>query len=241
MPQDFLPEALTRDLALANRILYDQGVVDAMGHASVRHPDHPELFLLSANRAPGLVRRRDIYCYRQDGSPVDADGPRPYLERFIHAEIYRSRPDVQAVVHSHSPNVIPFACTHTALRPLFHMSGFLGSGSAHFDIRDEAGDTDMLIRDSNLGRSLASALGSHSCVLMRGHGSTVVGTSLPQAIYRAIYTEINAKLQLAASGLGEPQFLSKTEARLASEANDTQIPRSWALWVQRLGATDVDA
>jgi ribulose-5-phosphate 4-epimerase/fuculose-1-phosphate aldolase len=233
-----VPDSLACELALANRILYDHQVVDGLGHASVRHPDDPERFLLSANRAPGLVRPQDIVCYQLDGSALDPDAPRPYLERFIHSEIYRARPDIQAVVHSHSMSVIPFACTGKALRPMFHMAGFLGEGSAHFEIRDAGGDTDMLIRSPYLGQALARSLGAHSCVLMRGHGSTVVGTSLRQAVYRAIYAEVNAKLQLSTQVLGEPQYLNAREAQLSSDMNDGQIGRSWDLWVGRLGTLD---
>lgn len=228
-------------LVYANRILFDQGVVDGLGHASVRHGTEPGIFLLSCNRAPGMVRRQDIVLYDYDGNAVSDNAERPYLERFIHAEIYRARPDVMAVVHSHSPSVLPFAVTHTALRPLFHMSGFLGEGSAHFEIREAGGNTDMLIRSPYLGEALARSLGSHSCVLMRGHGSTVVGATLEQAVYRAIYAEVNAKLQLASQSLGEITFLNKEEAQLSSDVNDGQIPRSWSLWVKRLGDINLDA
>jgi HCOMODA/2-hydroxy-3-carboxy-muconic semialdehyde decarboxylase len=234
------PDLVDR-LVLANRILYDQGIVDGLGHASVRHDSVPDVFLLSCNRAPAMVRRQDIVCYDYAGDAVSETGERPYLERFIHAEIYRARPDVVAVVHSHSPSVIPFAVTHNPLRPVFHMSGFLGAGSAHFEIRDAGGNTDMLIRSSYLGEALARSLGRHSCVLMRGHGSTVVGTSLEQAVYRAIYAEVNAKLQLAAHGLGAVTFLNEEEAQLSSDMNDGQIPRSWSLWIKRLGAVDLNS
>jgi len=240
MPIPAPASELVDKLVLANRILYDQGIVDGLGHASVRHDSVPDVFLLSCNRAPGLVRRQDIVCYDHAGDAVSQTRERPYLERFIHAEIYRARPDVVAVVHSHSPNVIPFAITHNPLRPVFHMSGFLGSGSAHFEIREAGGNTDMLIRSSYLGAALARSLGRHSCVLMRGHGSTVVGASLEQAVYRAIYAEVNAQLQLAAQGLGEITYLNEEEAQLASDMNDGQIPRSWQLWIKRLGELDLD-
>ena len=235
------PSDLVDRLVYANRILYDQGIVDGLGHVSVRHPNQDGVFLLSCNRAPGLVKRQDIVCYDLDGNAVSQTTERPYLERFIHSEIYRARPDVVAVVHSHSPSVIPFAITHNPLKPVFHMSGFLGSGSAHFEIREAAGNSDMLIRSSYLGEALARSLGKHNCVLMRGHGSTVVGTSLEQVVYRAIYAEVNAKLQLAANGLGEISFLNEEEAKLASDMNDGQIPRSWNLWVTRLGQVDIGA
>ena len=233
------PSDLVDRLVYANRILYDQGIVDGLGHVSVRHPTQDGVFLLSCNRAPGLVKRQDIVCCDLDGNAVSQTTERPYLERFIHSEIYRARPDVVAVVHSHSPSVIPFAITHNPLKPVFHMSGFLGSGSAHFEIREAAGNSDMLIRSAYLGEALAKSLGKHNCVLMRGHGSTVVGTSLEQVVYRAIYAEVNAKLQLAANGLGEISFLNEEEAKLASDMNDGQIPRSWNLWVTRLGQVDI--
>ena len=241
MPIQAPPSDLVDRVVYANRILYDQGVVDGLGHVSVRHPSEPGVFLLSCNRAPALVKREDIVCYDLDGNAVSETSERPYLERFIHSEIYRARPDVVAVVHSHSPSVIPFAITHKPLKPVFHMSGFLGSGSAHFEIREAAGNSDMLIRSPYLGEALAKSLGKHNCVLMRGHGSTVVGTSLEQVVYRAIYAEVNAKLQLAANGLGEISFLNEEEAQLSSDMNDGQIPRSWNLWVTRLGHVDLGA
>jgi ribulose-5-phosphate 4-epimerase/fuculose-1-phosphate aldolase len=152
--------ALLEKLALANRILYDQGVVDGFGHISVRHDQSPAHFLLSCNRAPGLVSAADILTYDMNGELAQPSDKRSYLERFIHSEIYKARPDVVSVVHSHSPSVIPFGATGQRLRPIFHMSGFLGSGSALFEIRDGAGNTDLLIRDSGLGKALAQAMAS---------------------------------------------------------------------------------
>jgi ribulose-5-phosphate 4-epimerase/fuculose-1-phosphate aldolase len=230
--------ALIDKLVLANRILYRQGVVDAFGHVSVRHDRSPDHFLLARNMAPALVRRDDIVTFDLDGAALDAAGRRVYLERFIHAEIYRARPDVQSVVHSHSPNVIPFGVTGTALRPIFHMSGFLAEGSALFEIRDVAGDTDMLISNARLGEALAAALGPRSTVLMRGHGSTVVGASLEQAVYRAIYAEVNARLQTQARQLGDVTYLNANEAAKAAAINDTQLPRVWELWAREIGAVE---
>jgi ribulose-5-phosphate 4-epimerase/fuculose-1-phosphate aldolase len=240
MTTNSLETNLVDKLVYANRILYDHDIVDGLGHVSVRHDTQPGAFLLSCNRAPGVVRRRDITTYDFDGNTLSSQTERPYLERFIHGEIYRARPDVMAVVHSHSVNVIPFAITRNMLRPVFHMSGFLGEGSAHFEIREAGGNTDMLIRSSYLGEALAKSLGKRNCVLMRGHGSTVVGTSLEQAVYRAIYAEVNAKLQLSALNLGEITFLNDEEAQLSAEMNDGQIPRSWNLWIKRLGEIDLD-
>ena len=228
--------ALAEKLALANRILYDQNVVDGFGHISVRHDKSLEHFLLSCNRAPGLVTAGDILCYDFNGDLTEPSDKRSYLERFIHAEIYRARPDVMSVVHSHSQSVIPFGATGQRLRPIFHMSGFLGSGSALFEIRDTAGNTDMLIRDMGLGKALAQSLGQHNCVLMRGHGSTTVGSSIEVAVYRAIYAEINAKLQIQAAALGPINFLTEEEAALAAATTEGQVVRAWDLWRGNIGA-----
>jgi ribulose-5-phosphate 4-epimerase/fuculose-1-phosphate aldolase len=231
-------KALLKKLSLANRILYDQGIVDGFGHVSVRHDKSPEYFLLSRNRAPGLVRPEDILSYDLEGHPAEPTDQRSYLERFIHSEIYKARPDVVSVVHSHSPGVIPFGITGQRLRPVFHMSGFLGSGSALFEIRDAGGNTDLLIRDSGLGRALALSLGAHNCVLMRGHGSTTVAPSLELAVYRAIYAEANAKLQLQAAAMGSINFLSEEEAALAAASTEGQVVRAWDLWAGRIVPTE---
>jgi HCOMODA/2-hydroxy-3-carboxy-muconic semialdehyde decarboxylase len=229
---------LVEKLVFANRILYRQGVVDGFGHVSARNDASPDYFLLARNMAPALVRRDDILTFDLDGAELDANGRRVYLERFIHAEIYRARPDVHAVVHSHSPSVIPFGVTQQPLRPVFHMTGFIGDGSALFEIRDVGGDTDMLISDGRLGAALAAALGARSTVLMRGHGSTVVGASVEQAVYRAVYAEVNARLQLQAKQLGEVTYLNAGEATKATAVNDTQLPRVWELWTREIGSID---
>jgi HCOMODA/2-hydroxy-3-carboxy-muconic semialdehyde decarboxylase len=237
-----MPEPANRDLidklVVANRILYRKGVVDGFGHVSARHDRSPRHFLLARSMAPALVRRDDILTFDLDGVPEDAGGSRVYLERFIHSEIYRVRPDVQAVVHSHSPSVIPFGATRHSLRPIFHMSGFLGEGAALFDIRDIAGDTDMLIGNGALGAAMAKALGDKAVVLMRGHGSTVVGESVEQAVYRAIYAEVNARLQIEATQLGQVTYLTSQEARKAAATNDTVLSRPWELWVREVGPID---
>jgi HCOMODA/2-hydroxy-3-carboxy-muconic semialdehyde decarboxylase len=230
--------ALVEKLAIANRILYDNGIVDGFGHISVRHDQSPGHFLLSCNRAPGLVRPEDILTYDMQGDLAEPSDKRSYLERFIHSEIYRVRPDVVSVVHSHSPSVIPFGVTGQRLRPIFHMSGFLGSGSALFEIRESSGNTDMLIRNNGLGRALAASLGQQNCVLMRGHGSTTVGPSIEIAVYRAIYAEENAKLQIQAAALGPVNFLNEEEAALAAATTEGQVVRTWDLWRGRIGVMD---
>lgn len=235
------PSAATRDSALiidlvyANRILYDQGVLDGFGHVSVRDEKNPSHFLLSRSMAPGLVTTKDILTYGLDGAPIDAAGRAVYLERFIHAAIYRARPDVKAVVHSHSPSLIAFSVTGTGLRPIYHLSSFLGAGTPIFDIRDTAGMTDMLVRDNHLGDALAKVLADKPVALMRGHGAVVVGNSVQQAVYRLIYTDVNARLQSEAARLGTITFLSPEEAAKSAATLDAQVPRAWELWKSRIG------
>jgi ribulose-5-phosphate 4-epimerase/fuculose-1-phosphate aldolase len=223
-----------RELVEANHILFDQGVVDGFGHVSVRHPAQPDRFLLARSMAPALVTEKDVLVFDLDGAPVEAGGPAAYLERFIHGEIYRKRPDVVAVVHSHSPAVVPFsAVTGTKLRPIFHMCGFLGAGTPVFEIRDFAGsESDLLISDNRLGAALAQSLGQGPAVLMRGHGSTVVGNTLRQAVFRAVYTEVGARLQTEAMKLGSVTYLTEGEAAATTNTNNTQIDRAWYLWLK---------
>jgi ribulose-5-phosphate 4-epimerase/fuculose-1-phosphate aldolase len=218
------------DLVAANRILYAQSVLDGYGHVSARHDSNPDRFWLSRGMAPGLVTAGDIMEFDLSGEPIDDRGRPTYAERFIHSEIYRRRPDVKAIVHSHSPAVIPFGVTSVPLKPIFHMSAFLGTGVPIFEIRESAGDTDMLVRNPALGAALALRLGDKSAALMRGHGSIAVGISLPQVVFRAIYLEVNARLQSEAMRLGSINFLTAEEARLAAAGNDLHILRPWMLW-----------
>ncbi|RRD22375.1 class II aldolase/adducin family protein [Brucellaceae bacterium VT-16-1752] len=230
--------ALVEDLVNANHILFDQGVVDAFGHVSVRHDGRADRFLLARNMAPGRVAVADIVEFTLDGEAVNANGRRVYLERFIHGEIYRRRPDVVAVVHSHSHSIVPLSVSKsTRLRALFHMAGFIGQEAPVFEIRDTSGDsTDLLISNNALGRALAEKFDSSDIVLMRGHGSTVVAPSLKQAVYRAIYAEINARYQLEATRLGEVVYLTEGEGRIAAQNIEAQVHRPWELWVEQAKA-----
>ena len=223
---------LLEDLVDANHILFNESVVDAFGHVSVRHDKQPDRFLLARNMAPALVRAKDIQQFDLDSNLTDDDSRRVYLERFIHGEIYRARPDVAAVVHSHSPSVVPFSAAECAkFRPISHMCGFLGDGAARFEIREFAGDaTDLLVRNGALGVALAKTLGNGNVVLMRGHGSTVVGPTLKHAVYRAIYTEVNARMLTEALRLGDVEYLSRSEALATMKTNEGQLERPWALW-----------
>jgi len=224
-----------RELVDANHILFDQGVVDGFGHVSVRHPERPDRFLLSRSMAPALVTEKDILEFDFDGNPVVPGGPAPYLERFIHGEIYRKRADVNSVVHSHSPSVVPFSVvTGVKLRPVCHMCGFLSeNGAPIFEIRDFAGPgSDLLITSGKLGAALADTLSDGPAVLMRGHGSTVVGATLRQTVFRAVYTEVGARLQMEAMRLGPVTYLTEEETVGTTRTISTQYDRSWFLWLK---------
>lgn len=228
-------------VAQGSRILAAQGVLDAFGHVSCRHPARPERFLIPRNLAPALVTEGDVVELDLDGNLADpTQDARLFLERFIHGEIYRRRPDVQAVVHSHAPPVMPFAVVPGArLQPICHMCGFLAGTPAPFDVATHDGSaTDLLIRNNDLGRHLAHHLGDANVVLMRGHGYTTVGSSVVQAVYHAIYTKKNCEIELAARTLGEPVFLSPGEAEACERTISTQMSRSWDLWLHESGAVD---
>jgi HCOMODA/2-hydroxy-3-carboxy-muconic semialdehyde decarboxylase len=227
--------ALLEDMVVGSRILADFGVLDGFGHVSARHPTNPGHFLMSRSLAPALVSANDIMEFDVDGNAVDARGRTLFLERFIHAEIYRARPDVMSVVHTHSPGVVPFGVSKVPLRALFHNPSFLGSGVPVWDIRNEFGDTDMLVSNSATGKSLARALGDKPVVLMRGHGDVAVGPSVKMAVFRAYYTDVNAKLQSQAIALGgEVNYLTPGEAEKADKINFAIIDRIWNLWRMRI-------
>jgi ribulose-5-phosphate 4-epimerase/fuculose-1-phosphate aldolase len=224
------------DLVIGNRILYVQDVVDSYGHISARDPRDPERFFMSRARAPGLVTASDIMLFGLDGELVHDDDRPVYSERFIHSEVYRARPDVKAVVHSHSPTVIPFSVTQVPLKPI--RGPFLYPEVPVFDTRTAAGWTNLLISNSTLGKALAQTLGRNSVALMRGHGNVVVAAGVRMVVYRAIYTEANAKLLLQAKMLGGPiTYLAPEEAALMEKEQARDRPghgsdRTWEMWKQ---------
>jgi ribulose-5-phosphate 4-epimerase/fuculose-1-phosphate aldolase len=223
--------AYLEDIVIGSRVLADLGVLDGFGHVSVRHPSNPNRFLMSRSLAPALVTADDILEFDLDGNAIDARGRTLFLERFIHSETYKARPDVLSVVHTHSPGVVPFSVSQTKLRPIFHNPSFLGTGAPVWDIRREFGDTDMLVGNSAIGRSLAQALGDQAVVLMRGHGDVTVGPSVKMAVFRAYYTDVNARLQAQAIALGgEVTYLTAEEAVKADGVNFKVIDRIWGLW-----------
>jgi HCOMODA/2-hydroxy-3-carboxy-muconic semialdehyde decarboxylase len=224
-------QALLDDLVAANHILYTKNIVDGLGHVSARHDKDPNLYVLAAEKAPGLVEREDLAIYDLDSNAQTLRDRRPYNERFIHGEIYKARPDVKSVIHCHTPSLVTFCVCQVPLRPLYHMSGFLGCGVARFEIREFAKEaTDMLVSSPQLGASLAKVLADKQIVLMRGHGATMAGQSVKHAVYRAIYAALNAIMQMDAMRMGEISFLSDQEAMKGMDINDRFVERSWALW-----------
>ena len=226
-------DALLADFAAASRILAARGVVDGFGHVSMRHPDAPDRFLMSRALAPALTEPTDIMEFDLDSTACGDDTRKGFLERFIHGEIFRARPDIGSVVHSHSPSVIPFGLTPVPMRAMFHNAAFLARGVPVFDISTQFGATDMLVCDCAKGVALAQALGDKDIALMRAHGSVACGPTLQTAVFRAVYTEVSARVQhwtTALAGGGDIAALSPEEGLLADVPNQTAGLRAWDLW-----------
>ena len=236
-----VPDHLTEiieELAIANRILGHEGVIDAFGHVSIRHPDDPRRYLLSRSRSPLVVEPDDILEYSLDSVPVTPPDMQQYSERVIHGEIYKMRSDVMAVCHHHAPAVMPFCITGKPIMPVFHIGGAIGAEVPFWDQYDEFGETNLLVVKPEEGRSLARTLGGNSVVLMKRHGATVVGASLRELVSRSIYLCWNADYQLRASLIGTPPSLHPGEIRLAGAINvkTTAATRTWEYWSLRLKA-----
>jgi ribulose-5-phosphate 4-epimerase/fuculose-1-phosphate aldolase len=234
-PLPAAPELL-RDLVLANRILAHEGVMDAFGHVSVRHPDDPSRFIIARSLGPELVTEADLQLFALDGEQVGGDPRPPYAERFIHGAVYEARPDVQAVCHNHAPSIIPFSVTGVPLRPIFHVAASIGAELPVWDIAAEFGETDMLVRNIEQGRSLAQALGGRRVALMRGHGSVIAGPDVRVVTSTGVYLEQNARLLLQALALGEVRYLSEGEVERAgaSSGSSLGLERAWTTWCRRL-------
>ena len=228
------------DLAAASRILVDQGVFDAAGHVSMRHPGDSQRYLMSRSLAPQLVTAGDIMEFTLESEPVDAQAPRPFIERFIHGEIYRARPDVNAVAHGHSQSVVPFGIVGVPMMATYHNAAFIAAGVPVFDIRKTFGSTDIVVDTAPKGAALAQSLGDKCVALLRAHGFVAVAPSLPAAVFRAIFTEINARIQLRAMSLGGSTdvgaiaYLDADEGRRADVVNLATVGRSWELWKKRV-------
>jgi ribulose-5-phosphate 4-epimerase/fuculose-1-phosphate aldolase len=221
------------DLVAANHVLAHEGVLDGYGHVSVRRQGAADRFLLARSIAPELVTPADILEYDLDGNPANARGATSYRERFIHSEIYKVRRDVNAIVHCHTPSLIPFGVSSVPLRPIYHQSAFVAQGVPVFEIRDVAGMSDMLIKDARLGQALARTLADKPAALMRGHGAVVVGGTISTVVGRSIYLDLNARLQAQAMALGgKVTYLEPEEARLYVASDNYE--RAWELWKRKV-------
>ena len=239
---DALPRLLEfQRLVAANRILANENVVDAFGHVSVRHPDNPNQFVMSRSRSPALVEHEDLMVFDLEGNALDLRGRTAYGERMIHAAIYGTRPDVHSVVHHHAYSVLPFTITDEPLRPVVHAASVIGAEIPVWDIQEDYGDTDMLVRRIEQGRNLAATLADNTCLLMRGHGAVVVGADIQRAVLTAVYLQVNAEVLLQAKSLGEVTPLSEEEIRLSSETqfSPLALPRVWEYFCQRAGVEAV--
>ncbi len=224
------------DLVIASRTCAEHGVIDAYGHVSVRSEADPNRYFMSRSIAPELITESDILEFDLDSQPIVPNGPPGYNERYIHGEIYKLRPEINAIVHNHSHSVVPFSCTPCQLRPIFHMSAFIGLGIPNWDIREAQEGTDMLVRNSVLGRSLAEKLGKHPAALMRGHGSVVVGEKIQIAVGRTVYLDHNAKMQFQAMmmvGGNMDAITFMDDAEVAANVVWQEYVRSWDLWKKK--------
>ena len=234
MPDDL--SAARYEVALANRILANEGVLDAFGHVSLRHPFDPSRYLLSRSRSPGLIEPDDVLEFTLDSEPVATPSVQLYAERVIHGCIYEARPDVTAVCHHHAPSVMPFCIAGVPIVPVFHLGAAGGETLPFWNQRDEFGDTNLLVVKPEEGRSLARALGSHGAVLMNNHGATVVGRDLRELVSRSIFMCQNADYQLRAHLLGKITTLTAGETKLAGVLNalPNVTNRTWEYWTLRL-------
>jgi HCOMODA/2-hydroxy-3-carboxy-muconic semialdehyde decarboxylase len=229
-------DELIEELVTANRILARENVVDSFGHISVRHPEHPQRYLLSRSRAPDCIERDDIIEFTLDGAAIDGRGLAPYLERFIHGALYEARPDIMSVVHNHSESVIPFGVTGQRIKPIYHMGASIGHEVPIWDSHDRFGDTALLVENMEMGRDLAKRIGAGATALMRGHGATVAGNSIRHAVYICVYLEENARLQKQAMGMGEIRFLTAGEVdNVRARTGPYGINRAWENWCRRAG------
>jgi HCOMODA/2-hydroxy-3-carboxy-muconic semialdehyde decarboxylase len=230
-------QSLLNDLVFANRILANEGVVDAFGHVSIRDPDNPNRYVQSCSRAPELVKADDLMDFSLIGEALDGQGRTPYSERMIHGAIYEARPEINAVIHNHAYEVIPFGVTGVPLRPIMHTCGVIGSDIPTWDIREKFGETDHLVVTMEQGRDLARCLGNRRVALMKRHGCAIAGRTLREAVATAIYLQVNARLLLQALQLGTPDYLTPRETEICSTLATTPpgIDRAWEYWCGRAG------
>jgi len=226
------------ELVTANRVIAHLKLVDSFGHITIRNPENPQRFFMSRSRAPSLVMKEDILEFNLDSSPVDLRGFSPYKERFIHGALYRARQDVISVCHNHAHELLPLAVTKTAMRPALHSASVIGHEVPVWDIRDEFGDTDLLVTSNEMGDSLARAVGKGKAALMRGHGSVIAGKSLRDAVFTTFYLRLNAEVLIKALSMGkEITYLSPGEVDMSGELHSQPLSqgRAWEEWSLQAG------
>lgn len=233
-------DTIRKDLVIANRVLAKEEVVDAYGHVSVRHPEHPDRFLIARSLAPELVGTEDFVELGLDGEPLGGEKRPLYLERYIHAAIFAARPDVMAVVHAHAEDTLPFGiAAATPLKPVFHLGSFIGAEVPVWDIADRFGDTNLLVTNLAQGQDLAQCLGPNNVALMRGHGFAAAARSIIEVVRMSVYLPKNARALMRAKQLGGPvKYMTAGEiagwtSRSSPYSNDSW--RAWEYWANRAG------
>jgi len=237
MEQNPTVKIAVEELVIANHILYDQNAVDGYGHISVRNPANPNTFFLARSVAPSVVKVQDIMEFDMNGKALNGDTRVAYGERFIHSGILRNRPDINSVIHGHASPILSYGLTGVPLRPVYHMSAFLGEGAPIFEIRNFAKpnpDTDMFVSNSDLGDALSQTMGLQYFVLMRGHGYAAGADSIKKAVFRTVYAIQNASIQAEAMKMGQVQYLTPGEATTSKETIEKTIGRPWQLWTERV-------
>ena len=237
MEQNPAVKTAVEELVLANHILYDQNAVDGYGHISVRNPTNPNTFFLARSVAPSVVKVEDIMEFDMNGKALNGDSRVAYGERYIHSGVLKNRPDINSVIHGHAAPILPYGLTGTTLKPVYHMSAFLGEGAPVFEIRNFAKpnpDTDMFVSNGDLGDALSKTMGLQYFVLMRGHGYAAGADSIKKAVFRTIYAIQNASIQSEAMKMGKVQYLTPGEAVTAQETIEKTIGRPWQLWSERV-------
>jgi HCOMODA/2-hydroxy-3-carboxy-muconic semialdehyde decarboxylase len=234
--------AAISELVGANRVVAHLKLVDSFGHVTIRDPENPQRFLMARARAPRLVTKEDILEFDLDSTPSELRGLKPYSERFIHGCIYKARPDVMSICHNHAHELLPLAVTKTVMRPVLHTAAVIGHKVPVWDIRDQFGDTNMLVSSNEMGESLAKAVGAGKAALMRGHGSVVLGATVQDAVFTAFYLRLNAEVIIKAMAMREPiTYLSPGEVDRSGELHSQPAAqgRAWEDWYAQAGIGDM--
>ena len=242
---DEATRAAIRDLVIANHILGNEGVVDAFGHVSIRHPKNSQRYFLARSRSPQIVEESDILEFDLDSNCIDDKGFRTYSERFIHGSVYKARPEVMAVCHSHAHELVPFTVTNTSIRPIWVFSAAIGPDVPVWEIRDDFPTEDnMLIINDEVGASMCRTLGHAAACILRGHGAVIASTDIKRTVMISMGLMTNAKMLMQAhmltaarGGNAEIRYLSEGEVKSTTDVlyNVRGLNRAWEFWSLRAG------